>query len=116
MTPSSLSLILLASISSCVGNLLLKASRSGLAPDPGLVAPFLTPSFLGSMLFFVVSFVVFGKALDKVPVSLAYPVLATAGFALLAISSCWVFGERLSSLQGLGLLVAVCGITLLAVG
>lgn len=116
MTPASLSLILLASMSSCIGNLLLKASRSGLAPDAGLVEPFLTPCFLGSMLFFVVSFVVFGKALDKVAVSLAYPVLATAGFALLAISSSWVFGERLSGLQGVGLLVAVFGIALLAVG
>jgi len=116
MPLTSLSFILLASLSSCIGNILLKASRIGLAPDAGLIGPLLTPCFLGSIAFFVLSFVVFGKALDRVPVSLAYPVLATAGFSLLAIASSWIFGERLSGLQGLGLVVAVFGIALLAVG
>jgi multidrug transporter EmrE-like cation transporter len=116
MNPSSLALILLASFSSCIGNLLLKVSRAGVTPDHGFVPQLLTLSFFGGLLFYAINVVLFAKALDRVPVSVAYPILATGGFALLAIASAWLLGERLTGLQGLGLVVAILGISLLALG
>jgi multidrug transporter EmrE-like cation transporter len=116
MTPASLTLIVLASFSSCIGNLLLKASRAGVTPDQGFILQLLTPSFFGGLMFYAINVVLFAKALDRVPVSVAYPILATGGFALLAIASAWLLGERLTGLQGLGLVVALLGISLLALG
>ena len=109
-------LVLSAGINSCIGNLLLKKSRLALPDGAGPFEQFSSMWFLGGMFFYAINVVLFAKALDGAPVSVAYPILATSGFALLAVSSNIVFGERLTLTQGAGLVAAVVGIALLARG
>jgi multidrug transporter EmrE-like cation transporter len=108
-------LILAAGVNSMIGNVLLKQSRiaGGNAP---FVEQLLSPWFLGGLAFYGLNVVLFAKALDRLPVSAAYPVLAASGFALLAIVSAIVFGERLSPAQYAGMAVTLAGIALIARG
>jgi multidrug transporter EmrE-like cation transporter len=112
----SLILILLAGVNSCIGNVLLKMSRVRLPEGAGVLDQFLSPYFVAGMFFYGVNVALFAKALDRIPVAIGYPVLATSGFALLAIVSYFVFGERMSMLQILGLFLAIFSIVLLAYG
>jgi multidrug transporter EmrE-like cation transporter len=108
-------LILAAGVNSMIGNMLLKQSRIAGGSSP-FVEQLVSPWFIGGLLFYAVNVVLFAKALDRLPVSAAYPVLAASGFALLAIASAIVFGERLSIAQYVGLGVTLAGIALLARG
>ena len=76
----------------------------------------LSPWFIGGLLFYAINVVLFAKALDRLPVSAAYPVLAASGFALLAVVSAFVFGERLAPAQYAGIVVTLAGIVLIARG
>jgi multidrug transporter EmrE-like cation transporter len=108
-------LILAAGVNSMIGNVLLKQSRivGGTAP---FVDQLRSPWFIGGLLFYGINVVLFAKALDRLAVSAAYPVLAASGFALLAIVSAFVFGERLSAVQYVGIVVTLGGIALIARG
>jgi multidrug transporter EmrE-like cation transporter len=108
-------LILAAGVNSMIGNVLLKQSRI-VAPSPGIIDQFRSPWFIGGLIFYGINVVLFAKALDRLPVSAAYPVLAASGFALLALVSAFAFGERLSLAQYAGLVVTLGGIALIARG
>lgn len=107
------SLIFVAGVNSCIGNLLLKRSRLGTS-DSSLVSLLLSPWFISGLVFYAINVVLFAKALDKLPVSLAYPVLAGVGFALITLTANWFFGERLGISQYLGLGMIIVGIIFMA--
>jgi multidrug transporter EmrE-like cation transporter len=106
-------MVLAAGVNSCIGNLLLKQSRL-VAPDGGLVALLFSPWFIGGLAFYGISVILFAKALDNLPVSAGYPVLAAVGFVLLGLSSYWIFHERLGAMQIAGMALIVVGIFLVA--
>jgi multidrug transporter EmrE-like cation transporter len=108
-------LVLAAGVNSMIGNVLLKQSRLT-AASPSLLDLLRSPWFLGGLAFYAVNVVLFAKALDRLPVSAAYPVLAASGFALLALVSAVAFGERLSLVQYAGIVVTLIGIALVARG
>jgi multidrug transporter EmrE-like cation transporter len=114
MRPAIL-LILLAGLNSTIGNLLLKQSRLVASPDAIWYTKFLSPYFAGAILFYVVNLGLFAKALDRIPVSVGYPILAASGFAMLAITSGIVFGERFGIWQAAGLALVIAGIACLAI-
>jgi len=58
--------------------------------------------------------VLFAKALDALPVSKAYPVLAGSGFVLLAFAAALFFGESITLRNILGMILIFSGILLLA--
>jgi multidrug transporter EmrE-like cation transporter len=105
-------LVLAAGVNSCAGNLLLKKAR--LAPQPGLSGMLLNPWFLGGLFFYGINVILFGKALDRLPVSTAYPALAGCGFALLSVFAALIFQERFTPIQALGLAAIFFGIILMA--
>jgi len=102
-----------AAVNSCIGNVLLKQSRLK-AQDGSLLTLLLSPWFMGGLFFYGINVVLFAKALDKLPVSIAYPVLAAGGFAILSIASALIFKEALTTVQWLGLGITIFGIFLLA--
>ncbi|MEM1170760.1 MAG: SMR family transporter [Cyanobacteria bacterium P01_H01_bin.35] len=106
-------LVLAAGINSCIGNLLLKRSRLGIT-DTNLVNLLFSPWFIGGLIFYGINVVLFAKALEKLPVSVAYPTLAGFGFALLVISAGWFFGERLGLNQYIGLGMILAGIIIMS--
>lgn len=107
------SLVFFAAVNTCIGNLLLKRSRLDVS-DPSLVSLIFSPWFIGGLVFYGINVVVFAKALDKLPVSSAYPVFAGIGFALIAIFSNLFFGERLSFSQLIGLATILAGIIIMS--
>ncbi|MDX8516257.1 DMT family transporter [Mesorhizobium captivum] len=116
MNTPPLIMVLAAGLNSCIGNILLKWSRTSLPTDAGPTDKFLSIGFIGGLLFYGINVVFFAKALDSMEVSVAYPILAGSGFAMLAITSYYIFGEpfHLSKWIGLGLVLA--GVILLARG
>jgi len=68
--------------------------------------------FLGASLF-VFSFVFYLFVLSKLQLSLAYPVMVSAGIVLVAIGSWVFFQEQISQWQVLGIFLIIFGIFLL---
>jgi multidrug transporter EmrE-like cation transporter len=106
-------LIFAAGLNSCIGNLLLKQSRLVTTDTHGL-GQLLSPWFLGGLAFYGINVVLFARALDKLPVSTAYPVLAGSSFALLILASRYFFDEHLNLSQFIGLSTVLLGIVLLS--
>ena len=102
----------LAGINNCIGNILLKHSRK--VAEPGMAGLLFCPWFMAGLFFYTFAVVLFAKALDVLPVSRAYPVLAGLGFALLAVVAALVFGESLALRHIFGMLFVFVGIVLLA--
>lgn len=106
-------LVFAAGINTCIGNLLLKQSRR--APiDQGLISMFFSPWFIGGLVFFGINVILFTKALEKLPVSAAYPVLAGLGFSLIAVFSNVLFGERLNLNQWIAVGMILAGIVIMS--
>lgn len=100
--------VLAAGMSSCIGNILLKWSRTSLPADARLPDEFLSIGFIGGLAFYGINLVLYAKSLDYMEVSVAYPVLAGTGSAALAVASYYLFGEpfHLHKWVGLGLILA----------
>ena len=64
--------------------------------------------FVGALVFYCIDLLLFAKALDRLPVSIAQPVSSGIMFACVMVLSNIFLGERLSidSITGLGLIVA----------
>jgi multidrug transporter EmrE-like cation transporter len=107
-------LILFASLNSTIGNLLLKQSRIADVRDLPWFYKFASPYFVGAIAFYVVNLGLFAKALDNIPVSIGYPILAGSGFAMLVIASHILFREQVGYWQMCGLALVVGGLALLA--
>lgn len=106
-------LVLMAGINTCIANLMVKQSRL-VAPDSSLASLLLSPWLIGGLVFLGINVVLYGKALDRLPVSVAYPVLTGFGFGLLTIFSYWFFGERLAINQWFGVVFIFAGIILIS--
>ncbi|WP_267118813.1 DMT family transporter [Xanthomonas sacchari] len=101
-------LVLAAGVNSCIGNVLLKRSRVG-APE-GIYHLLFSPWFIGGLAFYGVNVILFAKALDQLPVSRAYPVLAGFGFLLVVLASRALFQERFDHIHWAGLAAVLVGI------
>lgn len=110
----SLFFILIAAINSTIGNFFLKVSREAAPIFTAWYGRYLSIYFILAVFFYMLNLVFFSKALDKIPVAVAYPILAGLGFSLLSIAAHYVFKEELSLMQWAGLLVTAVGIFLLA--
>ena len=113
----SIILVLLAGLSTTVANLLLKQSRVVVAvPDTPWYEKFFSLYFIGAMIFFVINLGLFTIALDDIPISVGYPILAASGFSMLVVSAAIIFGEHFGPWQIIGVLLVLAGIFALAQG
>ena len=106
--------VLLAGVNSTIGNILLKISRKGISNDSSLYEQYISPYFLLALAFYALNVILFAKALDYLPVNVGYPILAASGFAILSLSSFFILGESLSSIQVIGIFVIIIGICMLS--
>jgi len=109
----SWSFVLIASINTAIGNILLKKSRLE-APDSSLLTLLSSPWFLAAILVYGINIIAFAKALDRLPVSIAYPIFAAIGFSLVVLAGTLIFGERFSLSQMFGLSFIVAGIMIMS--
>ncbi|MEB3882978.1 SMR family transporter [Lyngbya sp. CCY1209] len=105
--------LMLAAVNNCIGSLLLKKSRL-VATDPGLLALLFSPWFIGGIMVYGINVILFARALDKLPVSTAYPIFAGIGFSLIAIAGNVLFGERFELNQWVGLATIFAGIIIMS--
>ena len=82
--------------------------------EVGYLEQFLTPHFLFGVVFYLINLLIFAKVLETSPVSIAYPILAGAGFLFLAISSTIFLGENLGTKEIFGMILIVVGVAFLA--
>lgn len=116
MNSVSLISVFAAGLSSCIGNILLKWSRTSLPAGAGLADKFLSVAFIAGLAFYGINVLLFAKALDTMEVSVAYPVLAGFGFAFLAVASQLFFGESFHLYKWIGVGLVLAGIIFLARG
>ena len=101
MNINAWSLLFIAALNNSIGSLLLKQSRLT-ASDPSLLKLITSPWFLAGLCVYGFNVILFTKALEKLPVSQAYPVFAGLGFGLIAVASHYLFGERFVLQQWVG--------------
>ena len=63
---------------------------------------------------FAANVVFYAYALQKMPISVAYPVMVTCGFAIIVIVAGLILHERLSVMQWIGVAAILIGVTLVA--
>lgn len=111
---TSIFFVLLAALNSTIGNLMLKQSRLVVRPDTSWFEKFFSVYFIGAIVFYVINLGLFASAIDRLPVSVGYPILAASGFALLTLASNLFFGERFGAWQIAGIALVIVGIFCLA--
>ena len=63
---------------------------------------------------FAANVVFYAFALQKLQISVAYPIMVTVGFAIIAVVAGWRLGESLSMIQWVGVGAILLGVTLVA--
>ena len=105
---------MLAAFFSTLGNLILKVSKTAnLSFLPDWVIE-MRPLFFVAVGFYMLNLLVFSRALESLPVNTSYPILASLGFVMLAVSSALFLNETMSIYQVLGLVAILVGIFMLA--
>ncbi|MBE9016288.1 small multidrug resistance protein [Chroococcidiopsis sp. CCALA 051] len=106
-------LVAVSACCSCTGSLLLKQSRL-VTKNPGFLAMVVSPWFIMSLIAYSTGLILFAKALDRLPVSIAVPFSTGLGFILITILSHYLFGERLSISQLAASSLIIVGIIAIA--
>jgi multidrug transporter EmrE-like cation transporter len=89
------------------------AAVHGGLPDR-IVNLFLSWPFLSGLVLFGLNLLCYTIALSKMHLSVAYPIMVGSGFAIIGITSYFLFHERLSVLQVVGTVFILIGVSLLA--
>jgi len=71
-------------------------------------------ALIGGLTCFALNVVFYAYALKTLPISVAYPIMVTVGFALIAAVAGWKLGETLSPSQWVGVVAILAGVTLVA--
>jgi multidrug transporter EmrE-like cation transporter len=109
--PLPLSWLLIAVSACCgtAGSILLKQSRLA-AVSSSFLLTLLSPWFLAALVIYSTGLLLFAKALDSLPVSVAVPFSTGVGFILTTVLSHYLFGERLMVNQLIALSLIFAGV------
>jgi multidrug transporter EmrE-like cation transporter len=80
----------------------------------GLAARYWWPLFGAGLALGAVNALLFVRALVAIPLSVAYPAFSAASFVFIAVIAAAMFGEKLQTINIVGLGVVVVGIALAA--
>lgn len=106
-------LLIAAAACTCIGNLMLKQSRL-VTTNSGLLAAGLSSWFLLSLVFFCVNLVLFSKALDKLPMSVAIPVAQGFTFVFTVILANRLFNESFGFKEFIASSYIITGIVIMS--
>ena len=109
-------------ISNATANLLLKAGverLGGFTLDKAnliveLLKAFFNPFIIGGLMLYGFSFILWLKVLTTSDLSRSYPIFVTFVFILTTLGSARLFGETISALRIVGMIIAVIGIYVIA--
>lgn len=109
-------LLILSLISNALANVFIKAGmRDYTGGLSGILYHFLkNPLILIGLLFFGFAFIGYSLVLSRLQLSIAYPIMTGAGFAIVSILSFMLFGESFSLFKVIGVIFIFIGIILLS--
>ena len=97
---------------------IIKASTDGDLLSGGLAAALFkvitSPLLILGGVCFALNLLFYMYALQKMAISVAYPIMVTAGFAIIVIIAGWRLHERLSVVQWIGVAAMLIGVWLVA--
>ena len=115
-----------ALVLNATANLMIRAGARGIAAKcPGeaavpvlaaLKAGIVNPWIIGGVVCFGLNLAAYSYALTKLPVSMAYPIMVSVGYAIIVCGAAVWFAERLSFWQMVGVGVILAGVWLVASG
>ena len=123
MTPAHGIALGLALVLNAAANLLIKfgmkkLSEAGPLLQGGVMATVVkvitSPELVFGMICFAANLLFYSFALQKMKISVAYPIMVTVGFAIIVTIAGWKLGERLSSVQWVGIVLIMAGVILVA--
>lgn len=81
---------------------------------PGAIRIVTSPLIVGGVLCFGLNLAAYMLALQKLAISIAYPIMVSVGFAIIVSIAGWRLHERLTATQWLGVALILCGVYLVA--
>ncbi len=121
MTSAEILFLCIAIVFNATANILLKF---GMYKAPGIAGI----GFKGMMLHsltniyvwlglvsFGIAFVSYSIVLNKLKLSIAYPIMTSAGFAIVTVSAIFLFDESLTWLKVLGIIIIAMGIWIVSI-
>ena len=115
--------LLAALVLNATANLLIKAAARQFAATGGVLAGGLAGAvrmaatnwlFVAGIVCFALNVLAYMYALQKLPISLAYPIMVTCGFAIIVIVAGVWMGERLQFVQWMGVVLMLLGVWLVS--
>jgi len=106
-------ILILALLLNAAANILMKLGSKN-AEGLTFIQKFTSLPMLSGLLCFGLALVAYTKALEKFPLSIAYPVMTSTGFIVIVLFSWLVLSEKVSMVQWIGLVFLVTGIWLTA--
>ena len=81
-----------------------------------LKAAITNPWIIAGVFCFALNLAAYSYALTKLPVSLAYPIMVSVGYAIIVCGAAFWFSERLTPWQIFGVVVILTGVWIVASG
>jgi small multidrug resistance pump len=101
-----------------VANILIKAGMLGGDKEENIIlmlrARWFSPAIIGGVACFGLALVAYSYVLAKMNLSMAYPIMTSAGFAIIATASAILFKETVTPLQIVGFVLMSLGIWFVA--
>lgn len=100
-----------------LANILIKASSFSKVEESveGFLASLFNPWLIGGLASFGLAFLAYRHVLSLgIPLSVAYPIMTTMGFAIVLVASRFLFSEQLDWIQYTGIGFLVLGLWLVA--
>lgn len=101
-----------------VANILIKAGMVGGDKEQNIILMLRTrwcsPAIIGGIICFGLALAAYSYVLVKMNLSVAYPIMTSAGFAIIAIASVLLFKETLTLMQIIGFVLMSLGIWFVA--
>jgi len=104
-------IVLLAGLNSTLGNLLLKKSQL----DYSFLRSLYSWEFILGCCFYLINVLLFAYSLKTLEVTKAYPVLSGFAFISLSVASYFLLGERLDTINYIGIILIFFGIVLITI-
>jgi spermidine export protein MdtJ len=100
-----------------IANILIKlaATKTGSGGDgvTGALALYLSPWFIGGITCFGLNLMAYSLALQKIPLTVAYPIMVGSGYVIMVLVSRSFLGETLTWVQMIGAVLILAGLVLI---
>lgn len=110
--------VLIAILAGAIGNTLVKVGSAQVPPfslEPSVILKLISnPALMGGVFLLVASFPLYAAALQRLPLSTAFPLITSLTFVIAALLSWFFLKESLTLTNILGILLLIASLWLIA--